>query len=377
VFVAIVWRYRATRFSAPKQWIHDRFLCANIQNISFPYHSKPGIKISLLQKDVSSSMFDLLPFTQLALRPLCTGSCGYDLKEIDLPKSFTHHRDCLFNRNLTNTIETHLQDWITLQIKYVCTTLTWKKKLVLLTYTYGGDQMLNQLLLGNVDVQSILPETNVTKDSLYSRYRDRYVMPLVSFLYQDLQQSSSWDGFATRVMHTTDISKPMLSTFKTLYRHKGKPLGEISTYILLFRFLIHSRDRLPVPVFQTWLGGYAYLLNDIILDAPRPSFSFYVYRGIKTNDYVRIGHVKKHLFVQKSFLSTSLNLCEAFSFKNKETPCCMHQIFVHKQPPCLLMGLTYFPEAEVLFPLTRSLYPLRPEYTAKNVNVRVQDFALV
>lgn len=375
VFGKIVEKYK-TIVSKPG-WIHDRFLYINVKSIVFPSKTKPSVKMNMLRK--ISKTYGPVTTMQVILRPLCTASYGFDAKEINLPHSFTRDRHFLFNRNMTNTVETHLEHWLGLQMDYIYKTLTWEQQLIVLTYTYGGDQMLNKYLLGTTDPLAIVPESDVkTPDSLYSRYRDLYVMPLVLFLYQDLQASPTWQSFVERVLHTKDTSlfkKSIVTSLKTFFRSRQKSLEDV--YITLFRFLVRSRGDLPIAVFQRWLDKYAHNLNTIILHAPRPSFSFYAYRGIKNNDYVHIGNVKKYVFVQKSFLSTSLNLCEALSFKNKTDSCCIHQIFIPKNTPCLFMGLTYFSEAEVLFPYGSSLYPVTTEYVAKNVPVQVQDFTLV
>lgn len=368
LFSKILEKYRQSH----AKWVYDRVLQYTVKTIDFSSSSlqKPSVKIDMLYTDKE------LTTINIHLYPLCSSGGG----NMTLPRSFTTHRKSLFNRNMTVTIETHLEKWLHDQTKYIFQTLTYEQRLILLTYTYGGDQMLNQYLLGIINPLAIIPEMDAkTKNSLYSRYRDLYIMPLVIFLYRDMQVSASCESFIQRVLHVTTnlymYGKRIVSSLKTLYKKKNDSIS--SVYTLFFRFLVRYREIIPLVVFQRWLKQCARELKSIILSAPRPQFSFYVYRGIKTNEYVVIGHEKKHVFVQKSFMSTSLNLCEALSFKAKDDSCCIHQIFVPKNSSCLFMALTYFQETEVLFPSGSSLYPITQEYTAKNVDIRVQDFALV
>lgn len=156
----------------------------------------------------------------------------------------------------------------------------------------------------------------------------------------------------------------------------GKNFSRV--YYDIFKFFVKSKRMINEKFLFPLIESFYHQLNTVIQNAPNTTFQFWVYRGIKGKDYVIVGDAKKYVFTNKLFMSTSFDLCQALQFKKEKDPCCLQQILVTKDLPCLLIScLSYFEyENEILFLPERHLYPLGNDFITTNVDVDTRKFVL-
>ena len=132
--------------------------------------------------------------------------------------------------------------------------------------------------------------------------------------------------------------------------------------------------------WQEMIESYIQHLTRIILDAPAtPAMGLTVYRGVKESDFIDIDP-KKNVFVNRPFMSTTINLCTALgtSFVNVNTHCCLFVLQVLPKCKCLFLGsLSYFQEMEFLFPPGSQLYLTRSLRKSVNAPYSTLHFAIV
>jgi hypothetical protein len=275
----------------------------------------------------------------------------------------------LFNRNVASTFLPEFTQWVELQQRYIFN-LSWQDKMIVLLYTYAGDKILNQYLLNNIDPFSIIPTYTCGAYSSYSTHR---IFPLAFILYQQIQQHPTVDQFIQSIIPNPQL----LNDLRNLYLISfGQPFSK--RYYDIFTFFVRKRNVCDIHFIRPLIESFHAQLSRIIGHAPKTTFQFWVYRGIKAKDFVIIGDAKQYVFTNRLFMSTSFDLCRAFEFKTADTPCCLQQILVTKGLSCLLVScLSFFnKENEILFLPGRHLYPLGNDFIASNIDVDTRKFVL-
>jgi len=303
-----------------------------------------------------------------------------------LDSSKLRQRSYLFNRNLHDGFSPFFEKTIQQQQHYVYQQLDPFQRMVMLSYTYGGDKIVNSYLLKKIDPLKVIPEVTLGDiPSAYDNYRNKYLMPLLLYLYKDWVKAESMNDLTHRLLGSFSTKKQICSSLRELWKLRSTiEISFESSYKPLLHWLCTNRTLFKEDAketFERYVSKYVHDLRTIIQEAPRLEEPLFVYRGISTKDYIRLGEKKKHVFVQEPFMSTSLSICKAIFFKSKTSSCCLHQIFIPKGTRVLFSFLlSYFGEQEILLPPETWLYPLRPEYMfslQKNQSLQVQDWSVV
>lgn len=277
----------------------------------------------------------------------------------------------LFNHNMNHRFFSTFNKWIHAQKKYV-SSLPWQDKLTLLNYTYLGDKILNQFLLGVVRPREFIPNKNSLETR---RFQINGIYPLCLYIYQAVQDAPDQEQFMSG---HKPLSSHILPFFVNVYKNtKSQPFYK--SYYLIFSLLVKYRSFFRASHLIPFIQKFRRDLERVLHNAPKTTFSFWVYRGLKTKDFMETGKKStKYMFTNHLFMSTSYNLCRAIEFKHVKSPCCIQQILVTKDIPCVLISLISFfsNENEILFPPEQNLYPLTDDYIASNVHIDTRKFIL-
>lgn len=280
------------------------------------------------------------------------------------PKDAKKNPKYFYNKN----VDRFPKQWLMDQNEYVLA-LSWRDKVRLLSYTYAGDKIANSFLLGTFDVKNVI-------DANFSVNYKLSLFPLALDLYLNARTFTSyakWRDFCIADLWV--LSEQEVHDF---YRHlRSQPFEEV--YLEIIKFLSLEGQTLKTRAWYTWAGEYILHLNAIFGNAPRvPQGGFYVYRGVTDASYVNAN--RKNVFVNETFMSTSLDITKALTFKNTgANPCCVFSIQVLPGAHCLLAGaLTYFTdELEILFAPGRQLFITKNQFMDSNGDLLVTKFSLV
>lgn len=289
-------------------------------------------------------------------------------RELKNPKS-------LVDRNITIRDIKKLVAWSEQQKAYL-QSLSTLDKMSVFCYTYGGDKIVNSLLRGDSpDPKEIIPNLVYNRTSApYVRYVSKCVFPLAPFLYHDIIESKDVETFCSLYDWIPDhFAELMTELYKKV---KGSRFSEC--YFDIFMFFVDNKHRLPALMLYSLVETFKNTLEKVVRNAPKTPLQFWVYRGIDQNDYVVVGDKKRYVFKNDLFMSTTLNLCHAGTFKNEYNNCCIQQILVPKGISCLMvLLLSFFPEEiEILFPPGAHLYPISPDFIASNTDTMTRKFLI-
>jgi len=261
------------------------------------------------------------------------------------------------------------RQWLKEQKEYIFG-LPWMNKIRVLCYSYAGDKICNSFLLGTFSAKNVVEKdfrTNYTRHLfplaldifLHTRRFATFEKWLAFFGYENhLYVETTWEHFFT-VMKTF--------TFENAY-------GTILDFVE--RETVYITDKM----WYTWAGEYALHLNAIIADAPPvPSPGIYTFRGVDDASYITAN--KNNVFLNETFMSTSLDMGVGLKFMNSFTNCCLFTLQVLPGSRCLFVGaLSYYPqEMEVLFAPGRQLFVTKTQFKASNPksDVLVTRFSLM
>lgn len=389
---------RALLKMAIKRWSRSRTR-KDFPNVGYPLLVPTFVEYVAQDEDDSSSTLDEffqsleIPEDMFRDRTVLI-PVVYPVEGADLHERLTSKDPGFYDHNL-HLDKNEFTRWMAAQKEYVIS-LPVDDQVTLRSYSYSGDKMLHSFLLGTFDKKNLFPGKALDAKE---DFKKEHVFPLaVPFLewvrslptIQDfvaglglfptaLQQAQSpqdASGSGHQKRQTTAKPSSLASILRYAYRVlKNRDSIGSSTYHIIMYFFFNFD--LPDPLYTVLLTLFRDRLQRIILDAPRPNFGFYVYRGIKSADHVVLN--PKHVFENRIFTSTSLSIVEAASFATKSTRCCVQQIFVPPGMPCLFMPiLSYFyVEMEVLFPLHQKMFSLEKPFRYDNLPFQVQNFVLV
>lgn len=348
------------------------FLNLRYFNVSLP-------EVMRIPKKVSKNLLDKI--RQIETDNIFYGNkiiemkAGCDREEIPHPEDLSaDNPNLLINRNLSiPDFRVKYEEWEASQREYI-KSLSWVQKLLILGYTYGGDKMLNNLILKDrCDSWDIIPDDfDVSTHEPYCMYLSRVIYPLAIFLHLDVQSTPDPVSFVESYEWMGDYIKELLMGFYPQIKNKTFH----QNYEKIFKFFVEQRNRFPSVVLENYIRRFQTELENIIRKAPKTPFQFWVYRGISKKDYVVIGSEKRHVFQNNAFMSSSINICRTILFTDEA--CCVQQILVPKGVQCLLISLfSSFPdENEVLFAPKCWLYPLGKDYISLNGKMDTRKFLI-
>lgn len=245
-----------------------------------------------------------------------------------------------------------------------------------LGYTYAGDKMVNQFLLGNMEIDKIIDQRFVFL------FKNNYLFPLaVDFFLMFLKfknttpNFNSWNSsiFNGGLGFTTDE----ISYLQNFYDNN---LTDAFPYIPIIDLLAQYGKRMKLSIWEYVIKQYINELSRIINEAPEaPPEGFRVYRGVKETGFLNI-EARRNIFVNKTFMSTSLDLCTALksSFVSTWTGCCLFAIQVLPKTKCLFIGpISYFKEQEILFAPDKHLFMIESKKKSVNSEFDVISFSIV
>lgn len=248
--------------------------------------------------------------------------------------------------------------------------------MILFFYTYGGDNMVNNFLLGQeIDSRNYIPEKDLSDvDTPYVRFLSSKIYPLSLFLYKDLVGCPQIKDL---LMRHGMIPADFKAKVELLWK-KVKTKSFHQAYQTLYFFFVENREDFPSVILKNYTQEFTNTLINILHRVPKTNIQFWVFRGISKKDYVVIGNEKRYVFTNKPFMSTSLDLCQSAYFKNQISSCCIQQILVPKGVSCLFISLlsSFRYEKEILFPPNSYLFPISDDYLATNVNIETRKFTI-
>jgi hypothetical protein len=261
----------------------------------------------------------------------------------------------LYNSNVANTFP---KQWFQQQKDYIVG-LPWMNKVRLLCYSYAGDKICNSFILGTFSAKNVV-------DTEFRTNYSRRIFPLALDMYLHTRQFSTFEKWIAFCGHGGNLT--VETRWRDTYDHiKKLPFDEAYDPILMFFYL--EVDSISEKMWYTWAGEYALHLNAIISDAPRvPSPGFYTYRGVNDASFVTAN--KNNVFLNETFMSTSLGIEVGLKFKDPKSACCLFTLQILPGSRCLFLGsLSYFPqEMEVLFAPGRQLFVTKNQFKASNPN---------
>lgn len=291
-----------------------------------------------------------------------------------------HARDpkALINRNLTIDNFELIEIWAENQAQYM-ESLSWEDKIIVFCYTYGGDRMVNSLLL-NQDISStkVIPPKTTDNNSPYARFLTCAIYPLALFLFLEAKSFKTAETFSNAHGPIPEYFRQRLISLWNEIQGGNKNTTFSQTYERIFHFYVDNRDVFPIEILMDYIIAFKNRLEHIIKNAPKTNVQFWLYRGISKKDYVVVGHHKRFVFQNVPFMSTSLNICKSSRFKDKGSNCCIQQILVPKGVACLFISMiSSFPdEEEIVFSPGSYLYPLTDDFIATNIDVDTRKFLI-
>jgi hypothetical protein len=278
---------------------------------------------------------------------------------------FINRPNSLYNKNVIS-FSALSYDWIKAQNDYIFG-LSWEDKMRTLTYTYGGDKIANSYLLGNnISITDIM--------SKFTQYEKGMLFPLAVDIYLDAQKFKSCKDWADTVFVTPEFIKPdTLSLFTKIKSSKYN----INVYNAIIEVLIVYKTYIKQDYMTRMVVAYINGLTKVINNAPPvPKDGIFVYRGVTSSDYVKTN--KNNVFVNNSFMSTSLSIYVALRFKTEASKCCLFAIQVLPGARCLLATpISYYhDEIEILFAPGKHMFVTKTEKEPTNAKILVTHFAL-
>ena len=272
----------------------------------------------------------------------------------------------VYNKNVAS-FSPSSHAWVKAQNDYILG-LSWEDKIRTLTYTYGGDKIANSYLLGNLSTPDITTKLD--------EYTYNKIFPLALDIYLDAQKFKTYNDWAGSVFIDPGFIRP--DTFSLFIKIKSSKYN-IDVYSDIIEVLHVYRTYMKEEYWIRLIVAYVDGLTKVINNAPpAPKDGIFVYRGVTNSDYVKTN--KNNVFVNNSFMSTSIDLEVALGFKSTAhlNKCCLFVIQVLPGARCLLATpISYFDtEIEVLFAPGRHMFVTRSEKEAANVKLLVTHFAL-
>jgi hypothetical protein len=233
-------------------------------------------------------------------------------------------------------------DWLGEQQKYILG-LPFRELYTVLGYTFVGDVMVNNYHRGKLTLEGIKRSFS---DPLFRKYQRFH--PLF-YAWMDELRTCSYNPFREGA-ENEEVTFPH-ATKKTpqqvLDMLRSSPKYKPAEW---YGYLLGMGEYHHLAFWKRVIKRYSKELQGVIQRAPRVKKTIVVYRGVK-NDYYLQG-TDGHYYVNKGFVSTSLNIKQAMKFAERglKNTCCLKKITLLPGTKALfLMGISQFAgEMEVL-----------------------------
>jgi len=262
--------------------------------------------------------------------------------------------------------------WLHDQFDYQ-TNLPFVHKLNLLAYTYGGDVMMHAYLDKVFEIKQSwkFEYINARLHPLYSSILHMMITCPTEFKDKCIEYRP--DGM-TESQVTTEIEKIGYKACAAMKDIKKLVPGHIvlTKYTDTMKLFFMNP-----PTFGYFKSEfYDMLVKQLITDvkslifkAPRLSNNVYVYKGLKSDDFMNFE--TRNMYKNKRFISTTINpkITQNFSGMN----CCLQKIHLLKGTSCIYVYISYFQEFEILLPPDRIFYALSEKYKPLNTEYEYKN----
>lgn len=253
------------------------------------------------------------------------------------------------------------ENWLRRQHEYILS-LSTEKLFNVYGYTHHGDEQVNNFLRGTFDEElflDYLANVDYVDDSsgqIIFRYFPLF-FPTLRFInmhYQHMNTSAMTEQLLSR--HFTKYSPELKTSITTLCD------GEVPASEKYRIIVVDILSFINIESWKSILAMYGDDLEDIIRNAPPTTEPMYLFRGVKTDYYLK-GYIqsRKRLFKPRSFVSTSSSITVAKQFTDRSqitSDCCFMRIFVPARTALLLVsGLSqHLEESEFLLSKDMTFY---------------------
>ena len=350
-------------------------------NVSLPYPRRTPKKVSIALKNLIKK-FETNTLVQGYDPQMILASC-YEGPKFYIEDRYLqeHAKDpqALINRNLTIDNFQEIGIWAERQEQYI-QSLSWEDKIIVFCYTYGGDKMVNGLLLNQgISSKKVIPEKIINNpNSPYSLFLSCRIFPLALFFFKEALSCKNGNDFSNMHGPIPEFFRQYLISFWNDMIQTKKIRNFHKAYEPIYQFFVNHRDNFPTDILMDYITLFKNRLEHIIRNAPKTSIQFWLYRGIDKKDYVIIGNEKRFVFRNVPFMSSSLNICKSSRFKSKQSSCCIQQILVPKGVSCLFISMisSYPDEEEIVFAPGSYMSPLTEDFIATNIQVDTRKFVI-
>lgn len=248
------------------------------------------------------------------------------------------------------------RSWFEEQKKYQ-QNLSKVDQLLILSYTYGGDQIYHSWVSGKFKRRQF--ELSISEK--YSTSTE-HLLPILPILYKIyLRNPSKFSTFLKNNFASTLQTKDRDELIK--YLREPDPLHS-SIQFQMIGWMIQHLSVAKASFYDVLFKNYELCLNQIIQSSPPVQHTMVVYKGLKDRDFIRFDK-ETNVFENNYFVSTSIDFVQSKRFAKHN--CCLLKITVLKGTKCLFPIFTYYPtELEVLFPTKRKFYLTKEVYKPGN-----------
>lgn len=244
------------------------------------------------------------------------------------------------------------EKWFEKQFHYQ-KSLPFIQQIMILCYTYGGDQIIHAYLSGPFIRKNVLK---------HSEYQTKYVFPLYPVFVEFMcHEPKDFLKFMMKYKPPDFDKERWIDELEEIGYSSSKQSTKCGSDIFSYYrqtyhtfFSPNAVFLLPVDFYKCLAQKYAYFMQKIIMLAPKLSCPLIVYRGVKTIDYLNFTNHNTH--IEKRFVSTSLDIDIATETQFVNEKCCILKMFLLKNTKCLFPILSYFQEFEIILPPNSKFY---------------------
>lgn len=276
-------------------------------------------------------------------------------------------------------------DWLRKQNKYILS-LSTEQLFNIYGYTHHGDEQVNNYLRGTFDEQVFkhyITNVKYAEDGIGIRYFPLFFSTLrfINMHYKHTNIVEMTDQLLSRHFQSY---KPVLKGQLLVVCHDA--VSTTTKYRVIIEHIIKD---INIDTWKRILDIYGNSLEEVIRNAPRITEPMYLFRGVKTDYYLKnFMESRKRLFKPRSFVSTTSSIAVAEMFTahtgTNVSECCFKRIFVPAGKSLLLVtGLSQHEEAEFLlskdstFYIEKSTTETSCENVGRQYNMRVTDMTLM
>jgi hypothetical protein len=249
--------------------------------------------------------------------------------------------------------------WRQQQLEYQMA-LPYIDRILLLTYTYGGDAMIHTYLDGVFTIEKMYDMNYIT----------HYVFPLYPTVLK--LASLHFDDFVAFCMKYKRETVSQTSLMKTLSNlrirrtmsvdHKSQVYNMYEETVRFFFSPENGMYAFTADFYTTLVRRYSSHLRGLILRSPKLTHQLIVYKGVKDMAYLDFS--RGNMYVNKRFVSTTIDPAVSNKPSFTKANCCLQKIYLLPRTTCLYVYITYFLEHEIILPPGRYMYGLTRAYTS-------------